>query len=77
MIGEATRAAVGEGPGSARLNTLPLTMEEILQRTGIVMRNEEARRKPTRFQYTSVSARGGLVPSLPGLANPRYGKNAK
>lgn len=43
MIGEATRVAVGEGPGSARLNTLPLAMEEMLQRTGIVMRNEDLR----------------------------------
>lgn len=43
MIGEATRVAVGEGAGSARLNTLPLTIEEMLQRTGIVMRNEDLR----------------------------------
>jgi putative ATP-dependent endonuclease of OLD family len=43
MIGEATRIAVGEGPGAARLNTLPLAIEEMLQRTGIVMRNEELR----------------------------------
>lgn len=43
MIGEATRVAVGEGPGSARLNTLPLAIEEMIQRTGIVMRNEDLR----------------------------------
>lgn len=44
MIGEATRVAVGEGgPGSARLNTLPLAIEEMLQRTGIMMRNEDLR----------------------------------
>ena len=43
MIGEATRVAVGEGSGSARLNTLPLAIEEMLQRTGIVMRNEDLR----------------------------------
>jgi putative ATP-dependent endonuclease of OLD family len=43
MIGEATRVAIGEGPGSARLNTLPLAIEEMLQRTGIVMRNEDLR----------------------------------
>ncbi|WP_158670435.1 ATP-dependent nuclease, partial [Bradyrhizobium guangdongense] len=43
MIGQATRVAVGEGPGAARLNTLPLAIEEMLQRTGIVMRNEELR----------------------------------
>lgn len=43
MIGEATRVAVGEGPGAARLNTLPLAIEEMLQRTGIVMRNEDLR----------------------------------
>jgi len=43
QIGQATRVAVGEGPGSARVNTLPLAIEEMLQRTGIVIRNEELR----------------------------------
>lgn len=43
MIGESTRVAIGEGPGAARLNTLPLGMEEMLQRTGIVLRNENLR----------------------------------
>jgi putative ATP-dependent endonuclease of OLD family len=43
LIGEATRVAIGEGPGAARLNTLPLAIEEMLQRTGIVLRNEELR----------------------------------
>lgn len=43
MIGEATRVAIGDGPGAARLNTLPLAIEEMLQRTGIVMRNEDLR----------------------------------
>ncbi|MCH8853625.1 MAG: DUF2813 domain-containing protein, partial [Planctomycetes bacterium] len=41
MIGQATRVAIGEGPGAARLNTLPLAIEDMLQRTGIVLRNEE------------------------------------
>ncbi|MGO9594782.1 MAG: ATP-dependent nuclease [Steroidobacteraceae bacterium] len=43
LIGHATRVAVGEGPGSARLNTLPLSIEEMLQRTGIVLRHEALR----------------------------------
>lgn len=43
LIGQATHVAVGEGPGSARLNTLPPAVEEMLQRTGIVLRNETLR----------------------------------
>ncbi len=43
QIGQATRIAVGEGPGSARVNTLPLAIEDMLQRTGILIRNEELR----------------------------------
>ena len=42
-IGQATRIAIGQGPGAARLNTLPLGIEDMLQRTGIVLRNEELR----------------------------------
>jgi putative ATP-dependent endonuclease of the OLD family len=33
QIGEATRVAVGEGPGAARVNTLPVAVEDMLQRT--------------------------------------------
>jgi putative ATP-dependent endonuclease of OLD family len=43
QVGQATTVAVGEGLGAARLNTLPLAIEEMLQRTGIVIRNEESR----------------------------------
>lgn len=43
QIGQATQIAVGEGPGAARINTLPLGIEEMLQRTGIIIRNEELR----------------------------------
>ena len=43
QIGEATRVAVGEGPGAARVNTLPVAVEDMLQRTGVVIRNEELR----------------------------------
>lgn len=43
QIGQATRVAIGEGPGSARVNTLPLAIEDMLQRTGILIRNEELR----------------------------------
>ena len=42
-IGRATRIAIGQQPGAARLNTLPLGIEDMLQRTGIVLRNEEPR----------------------------------
>ena len=43
MIGQATKVAIGEGPGGARLNTMPLGIEDMLQRTGIVLRNEDLR----------------------------------
>ncbi len=43
MIGQATRVAIGEGPGAARLATLPLGIEEMLQRTNVVLRNEDER----------------------------------
>jgi putative ATP-dependent endonuclease of the OLD family len=43
QIGQATQVAVGEGPGAARVNTLPMGIEEMLQRTGIIIRNEELR----------------------------------
>jgi putative ATP-dependent endonuclease of the OLD family len=43
VIGQATHIAIGEGPGAARLNALPLAMEDMLQRTGIVLRNEHLR----------------------------------
>jgi putative ATP-dependent endonuclease of OLD family len=43
LIGQATHVAIGEGPGAARVNTLPMAIEEMLQRTGIVLRNESLR----------------------------------
>jgi putative ATP-dependent endonuclease of OLD family len=43
QIGQATRVAVGDGVGAARVNTLPLAIEDMLQRTGIVIKNEDAR----------------------------------
>lgn len=43
LIGQSTRVAVGEGPGAAKLATLPMAIEEMLQRTGIIMRNEDQR----------------------------------
>ena len=43
VIGQATNVAIGEGPGAARLSTLPMAIEEMLQRTGIVIRNEALR----------------------------------
>ena len=43
LIGHATQIAIGDGPGAARLNMLPLAIEDMLQRTGIVLRNETMR----------------------------------
>lgn len=43
LIGQATHIAIGESVGAARLNTLPMAIEEMLQRTGIVLRNETTR----------------------------------
>ena len=43
QIGRATNIAVGEGPGAARLNTLPMSIDDMLQRTGVVLRNEALR----------------------------------
>lgn len=40
MIGEATKVAIGDGPGAAKVSTLPLSIEEMIQRTALVMRNE-------------------------------------
>ena len=42
-IGKATRVAIGQGPGAARLNVLPRSIEEMLRRIGLVLRNEETR----------------------------------
>ncbi len=43
VVGQATRVAIGEGPGAAKLATLPLVIDEMLQRTGLVIRNEAMR----------------------------------
>ena len=40
-IGDATQVGINQGPGAARLNMLPMTIEDTVQRTGIVLRNEE------------------------------------
>ena len=40
-IGNATRIAIGQGPGAARLSTMPLSIEDMLHRTTIILRNEE------------------------------------
>ena len=43
LIGQATQIAIGEGPGAAKVNTLPLAIEDMLQRAGIILRNENLR----------------------------------
>jgi putative ATP-dependent endonuclease of OLD family len=43
VVGQATHVAVGEGPGAARLATLPMSIEDMLLRTGVLLRNEELR----------------------------------
>ena len=40
-IGDATQVGINQGLGVARLNMLPMTIEDMVQRTGIVLRNEE------------------------------------
>jgi putative ATP-dependent endonuclease of OLD family len=42
-IGQATQIAIGEGPGAARLNMLPMGIQDMLQRTGLMLRNENLR----------------------------------
>ena len=42
-IGQATQVAIGEGPGAAKLNMLPLGIEDMLQRAGVMLRNENLR----------------------------------
>jgi putative ATP-dependent endonuclease of the OLD family len=43
VIGHATRIAIEDRPGAAKLRMLPLNMWELLSRAGIVLRNEELR----------------------------------
>jgi putative ATP-dependent endonuclease of OLD family len=43
LIGKATHIAISEGPGAAKLNTLPMSVDDMLQRTGVVLRNEALR----------------------------------
>jgi putative ATP-dependent endonuclease of the OLD family len=43
QIGRATNVAIGEGTGAARLNTLPMSIDDMLQRTAVVLRNEALR----------------------------------
>jgi putative ATP-dependent endonuclease of OLD family len=43
VIGHATRIAIEDTPGAARLRMLPLNMWDLLSRAGIVLRNEELR----------------------------------
>lgn len=42
-IGQATHVAIGDSPGNARLNALPMSIEDILQRAGISVRGENLR----------------------------------
>ena len=43
LIGKSTRIAIGEGPGGARLNMLPVAIEEMLKRAGVLIRHESFR----------------------------------
>jgi putative ATP-dependent endonuclease of OLD family len=43
VIGQSTHVAVGETPGAARLNMLPVGIEDMLQRAGVILRNEDTR----------------------------------
>ncbi len=43
VIGQSTHIAIGESPGAARLNMLPVGIEDMLQRAGVILRNEDLR----------------------------------
>jgi len=43
QIGHSTHIAVGEGPGAARLNMLPVAIEDMLARSGVLIQNEALR----------------------------------
>lgn len=43
IIGQSTHVAVNRKPGAAKLNMLPLGIEELLQRAGVILRNDDAR----------------------------------
>lgn len=42
-IGQATKIAIGEGAGDARLRMLPMNLWDLISRAGIVLKNEDAR----------------------------------
>lgn len=42
-IGQATKVAIGEGVGDARLRMLPMNLWDLISRAGIVLKNENAR----------------------------------
>lgn len=42
-IGQATKIAIGEGVGDARLRMLPMNIWDLISRAGIVLKNEDAR----------------------------------
>jgi putative ATP-dependent endonuclease of OLD family len=39
-VGQSTHIAIGEGPGGARLNMLPIAIEDMLARSGVLIQNE-------------------------------------
>lgn len=43
QIGHSTRVAIGDSPGSARLNMLPIAIEDMLARSGVLIQNEKLR----------------------------------
>jgi putative ATP-dependent endonuclease of OLD family len=43
IIGQATKVAIGEGLGDARLRMLPMNLWDLISRAGIVLKNEDAR----------------------------------
>jgi putative ATP-dependent endonuclease of the OLD family len=43
LIGQATHIAIGDAPGAARLNMLPVAIEDMLLRAGVMLRNEGQR----------------------------------
>jgi len=43
QIGHSTHVAIGDSPGSARLNMLPVAIEDMLARSGVLIQNEALR----------------------------------
>jgi len=69
LIGQATRIAIGEGPGAARLNYPADCYRRMLQRTGIVLRTKICA-PGCRLVITVRAFKVSLLSPLPGRRSP-------